>query len=129
MISASAVFAILASAVIVLGGLVALVRSIWNIAQTLRDNTVATKQLSSNLDKLTASIDGRLVALVARVVRLEKGPSHGAGGVSLPLRMWTNRLTSAVTAPMIPAMPVLSAAMFSGVHIRAVPFRIVSGRW
>lgn len=71
MTGAGAVFAILASAVIVLGGLVALVRAIWNIAQNLRDNTKATQALSGNLDKLTASIDGRFDALVARVTALE----------------------------------------------------------
>ena len=70
--SAGAVFAILASAVIVLGGLAALVRSIWHIAQTLRDNTRATRQLSAGLQKLTSSIDGRFDALVARVTRLEQ---------------------------------------------------------
>jgi hypothetical protein len=74
--SAEAVFAILASAVIVLGGLVALVRAIWKIAQTLRDNTKATTDLSANLEKLTVSIDGRFDALVERVTRLEgrQGP-------------------------------------------------------
>jgi hypothetical protein len=71
MSSVGTAFAILASAVIVLGGLVALVRAIWNIAQTLRDNTKATRTLSENLDKLTASIDGRFDALVARVTALE----------------------------------------------------------
>lgn len=72
MISTGAVFTILASAVIVLGGLAALVRAIWRIAQTLRDNTTATKQLSTNLEKLIASIDGRFGALAERVTRLEK---------------------------------------------------------
>jgi predicted PurR-regulated permease PerM len=69
--SASAVFAILASAVIVLGGLVALVRAIWRIAQTLRDNTKATQTLTGKLDSLATSIDGRFDALVERVTRLE----------------------------------------------------------
>lgn len=73
MTSAGAVFAVLASAVIVLSGLVALVRAIWKIAQTLRDNTIATRNLTGNLDKLTASIDGRFDALVERVSRLERG--------------------------------------------------------
>ena len=63
--------AILASAVIVLGGLFAVVRAIWRIAQTLRDNTKATTDLSANLERLAVSIDGRFDALVERVVKLE----------------------------------------------------------
>ena len=69
--SASGVFTILASAVIVLGGLVALVRAIYRVAITLRDNTQATKQLSGKLDDLTTSIDGRFDNLAERVARLE----------------------------------------------------------
>jgi hypothetical protein len=75
--TAGTVVAILASAVIVLGGLVALVRSIWGIAQNLRDNTQATKTLTGKLESLTVSIDGRFDALVERVARLEgrhRGP-------------------------------------------------------
>jgi predicted PurR-regulated permease PerM len=68
---AGAVIAILAGAVIVLGGLVALVRSIWGVAQTLRDNTKATKELSGQLHDLTTSIDGRFDQLAERVTRLE----------------------------------------------------------
>jgi hypothetical protein len=73
MTSTAAVFAILASAVIVLGGLVALVRAIWRIAQNLRDNTKATRELTGQLDALTTSIDGRFDALAERVARLERG--------------------------------------------------------
>jgi hypothetical protein len=69
--STEAVLAILASAVIVLGGLFAVVRAIWRIAQTLRDNTKATTDLSANLEKLAVSIDGRFDALVERVTKLE----------------------------------------------------------
>jgi hypothetical protein len=69
--STEAVLAILASAVIVLGGLFAVVRAIWRIAQTLRDNTKATTDLSANLERLAVSIDGRFDALVERVVKLE----------------------------------------------------------
>jgi predicted PurR-regulated permease PerM len=65
------VIAILASAVIVLGGLVALVRAIWRIAQNLRDNTKATQDLTGKMDHLTTSIDGRFDALAERVARLE----------------------------------------------------------
>lgn len=74
MTGAGAVSAILASAVIVLGGLVALVRAIWRIAQTMRDNTQATKALTDKLNTLTASIDGRFDSLVERVTRLEQRP-------------------------------------------------------
>lgn len=63
--------AILASAVIVLGGLAALVRSIWHIAQTMRDNTTATQDLTGKLKDLTTSIDGRFDQLVERVAKLE----------------------------------------------------------
>jgi len=77
---AGAVTAILASAVIVLGGLAALVRAIWNIAQTLRDNTKATRSLTDNLDKLTASIDGRFDKLVERVTSLEARVAGGRPG-------------------------------------------------
>lgn len=72
MSSAAAVAAILGSAIIVLGGLVSLVRAIWRIAQTLRDNTRATQGLTGKLDHLAASIDGRFDALVTRVSALEQ---------------------------------------------------------
>lgn len=68
----SAVVAILASAVIVLGGLVALVRAIWRVAQTLRDNTRATSALTGKLEDLTTSIDGRFDRLAERVAALEQ---------------------------------------------------------
>lgn len=71
MTSASTVFAILASAVIVLGGLVGVVRAIWKIAQTLRDNTVATRNLSESFKTLSESINGRFDKLVERVTKLE----------------------------------------------------------
>jgi hypothetical protein len=69
--STEAVLAILASSVIVLGGLVGVVRAIWRIAQTLRDNTSATKGLSDSFAKLSQSINGRFDALVERVAKLE----------------------------------------------------------
>ncbi len=71
MSSAPAVAGMLASAVIVLGGMAALARAAWRVMITLRDNTTATRNLTSNLDKLTVSIDGRFDALVARVTALE----------------------------------------------------------
>lgn len=77
MTGAEAITAMLASAVIVLGGLMALMRVIWRYAQTVRDNTAATRQLTVNLDKLTASIDGRFDALAERVTRLERARRRG----------------------------------------------------
>jgi hypothetical protein len=74
--STEAVFAILASAVIVLGGLVAVVRAIWRIAQTLRDNTIATQALTENFGRMTVSIDGRFDSLAARVSELERRPGQ-----------------------------------------------------
>ena len=68
---AATVAAILASAVVVLGGLIALVRAIWKIAQNLRDNTMATQALTGKLRELTVSIDGRFDQLAERVARLE----------------------------------------------------------
>lgn len=83
--TAGTVIAILASAVIVLGGLTAVVRAVYRVAVTLRDNTQATRQLSGKLEDLTTSIDGRFDQLAARVTRLETGsgpriPSGGIGG-------------------------------------------------
>jgi hypothetical protein len=65
------VLAILASAVIVLGGLGALVRAIWGLAQTIRDNSTATKDLGEKFDQFTPIVDTRLAALEARVAALE----------------------------------------------------------
>jgi hypothetical protein len=70
--TAATIFAILASAVIVLGGLAALVRAIWRTATTLRDNTTATKALTDRLDGLAQSVDGRIDRLAERVTELEK---------------------------------------------------------
>ncbi|MGO8957459.1 MAG: hypothetical protein ACLQFR_08850 [Streptosporangiaceae bacterium] len=68
---AGTVFAILASAVIVLGGLAALVRAIWRTAQVLRDNTVAMQNLTGRLNDLSSEVDGRFDKLVQRVSKLE----------------------------------------------------------
>lgn len=62
MSSAATVFAILASAVIVAGGLAALVRALWRIVQNLRDNTAAIEQLTSQMGKLMG-LDARVAAL------------------------------------------------------------------
>jgi len=63
---------ILASAVIVLGGLAALVRSLLKIRDTITGNTRATTDLTSKLHDLTASIDGRFDQLAERVTALEQ---------------------------------------------------------
>ena len=70
--TAATIFAILASAVIVLGGLAALVRAIWKTATTLRDNTQATRELTEKLEEYTKATDGRFEKLSDRVTRLEK---------------------------------------------------------
>ena len=71
--TAATIFAILASAVIVLGGLAALVRAIWKTATTLRDNTSATQKLTQQLEGLTQSVDGRIDSLAERIAKLERG--------------------------------------------------------
>lgn len=71
--TAATIFAILASAVIVLGGLAALVRAIWKTATTLRDNTSATQKLTRQLEGLAQSVDGRIDSLAERVGKLERG--------------------------------------------------------
>ena len=70
--AAATVFAILASAVIVLGGLAALVRAIWKTATTLRDNTQATRALTDRLEGLAQSVDGRIDSLADRIGKLER---------------------------------------------------------
>lgn len=69
--TAATIFAILASAVIVLGGLAALIRAIWKTATMLRDNTTATKALTERLDGLAQSVDGRIDRLAERLDKLE----------------------------------------------------------
>jgi hypothetical protein len=70
--AAATIFAILASAVIVLGGLAALVRAIWKTATTLRDNTQATTKLTERLEEYTKAVDGRFDKLSERVRALER---------------------------------------------------------
>lgn len=68
---AATVIAILASAVIVLGGLAALVRAIWHVAQDLRDNKRATEENTGALHNLATQMDGRLSSIEQRLGRLE----------------------------------------------------------
>lgn len=65
------IFAIAASAVVVLGGLIALVRAIWKVANLIRDNTQATQHLTTRMDALATSVDGRFDQLMHRVETLE----------------------------------------------------------
>jgi predicted PurR-regulated permease PerM len=76
---ASTIFAILASAVIVCGGLAALVRAIWKTANLLRDNTRATQTLTERLEEFTKSVDGRFEKLDARVTVLESSARKARG--------------------------------------------------
>lgn len=74
----SADFTILASAVVVLGGVVAMVRAIWRAADTVRlstrataANTAVNRELSQKIDHLSETIDSRFDTLTERVARLE----------------------------------------------------------
>lgn len=68
---AGTVLAVLASAVIVLGGLAAVTRAIWRVAQDLRDNKQATQANTQALSNLAKQMDGRLTAIETRLARLE----------------------------------------------------------
>jgi hypothetical protein len=67
----SALFTILAAAVVVLGGIAALIKAIWNTATTLRDNTKATKELTLRMDENTHTVDGRFTDLASRLSAVE----------------------------------------------------------
>lgn len=84
---ASTIFAILAAAVVVLGGLGALVRAIWGVSNMLRDNTVAVRSLTTRMDELAVSVDGRFDKLAERVAQLEwreQGTRHSGDDLSAP---------------------------------------------
>jgi 4-hydroxybenzoate polyprenyltransferase len=68
---AGAVLAILASAVVVLTGLITLARAIWKAAQDVRDNKAATVANTRALSEMKTMMDGRIAALDERVYRLE----------------------------------------------------------
>jgi hypothetical protein len=66
-----AVIAILASAVIVLGGLAAVTRALWKVAQDIRDNKQATQENTTAITDLSTKMDGRITALEAWRLRME----------------------------------------------------------
>lgn len=66
-----AVLAILASAVVVLTGLVAVSRGLWKVAQDIRDNKRATEANTTALGELSTKMDGRITALEAWRLRAE----------------------------------------------------------
>ena len=67
------VLTMLASAVIVLGGLVALTRAIWKAAQDIRDNKRATVSNTAALADLSQKMDGRITSLEAWRLTVEAG--------------------------------------------------------
>jgi hypothetical protein len=65
--------AILASAIVVLGGLAALTRAIWKVASDIRDNEQATTRNTKAIVDLTNQMDGRLTRIEDRIAALETG--------------------------------------------------------
>jgi hypothetical protein len=57
--------AILASAVVVLAGLAAVARALFNVATDIRDNKRATEDNTQALGELSSKMDGRITALEA----------------------------------------------------------------
>lgn len=70
-VQVSTFFAILAAVVVIGGGLAALVRAIWRVSTMLRDNTLAVRTLTTRMDELAVSVDGRFDKLAERVAQLE----------------------------------------------------------
>ena len=68
------IFAICASAVVVLGGLIAVTRALWKVAQDIRDNKVATLANTKAVEDLSTKMDARIVSLEIRVASLEIKP-------------------------------------------------------
>lgn len=71
MTGAATVFTILASAVIVVGGLVAVTRALFNVATDIRANKIATEANTSALEKLKDTMDGRISSLEVRMATVE----------------------------------------------------------
>lgn len=61
-----------AGVVLVFTGVAALIRALFRLAITFRDNTAATSKLTDKLEALITSIDGRFDRLAARVTALER---------------------------------------------------------
>lgn len=68
---AAIILAMLASAVVVFGGLAALTRAIWHAAQDLRDNKQATIKNTEAIADLSTKMDGRITSLEARMNSVE----------------------------------------------------------
>ena len=84
---------ILASAVIVLGGLAALARSLLRFRDTVRDNTTATDGLTRRMDAITVRLDHDYAELAARVSRLEAGERLRCCAV-VTVCQWLPKLTA-----------------------------------
>lgn len=66
------ILAIMASAVVVFGGLWRLTRALWSAAQELRDNKAATVKNTEALAELKTVMDGRITSLETRMSDVEK---------------------------------------------------------
>jgi hypothetical protein len=69
--SAGVIAAVLTSSIVVLTGLTALVRAIWRVSMTLRDNTAATGQLSVAFGKFSDNAELTLTNHEQRITRIE----------------------------------------------------------
>lgn len=72
MSSVTVILAILASAVVVFGGLWRLTRAVWVAAQDLRDNKSATIKNTEAIGELSQKMDGRITSLENRMLDVEK---------------------------------------------------------
>jgi len=69
--AAGAILSILASSVIILGGLLAVVRALWHLVSAIRESIGATKTLTRKFEEFTPAVDGRLSSIEDRLSRLE----------------------------------------------------------
>ena len=72
----TSIFAILASAVVVLTGLVAVTRALWKAAQDVRDNKAATQANTRAVQELSTKMDGRIGSLETRMTEVEARLGH-----------------------------------------------------
>lgn len=72
--AAGGIFAIMASAVVVVGGLVAVCRALWKVANDIRDAKNATLANTTAINELSTKMDGRITSLEGRVQQLERKP-------------------------------------------------------